>query len=319
MPNPEAPTPKPTDGDNKVLNLPDDYEEEVVDASGAKVRRKGVYLLPNLVTTIAMFAGFYAIISAMNGNFANAGFAIIAAQFMDGFDGRVARMTNTTSAFGVQYDSLSDMVSFGLAPALVVFSWGLEPLGKFGWAAAFVFAACAALRLARFNTQVGSVDKKYFIGLASPPSAAVLATAVWTWHDSVPTREVSILMAIITISLGVLMVSNVRYTSFKDLTLRGRVPFVVMAAALLIFAVVVIDPPRVLLLMACTYCLSGPVMALLNRKRAATVQPASVAPQAAPKNQKKLDPGSANTNNSRPSHGGDGGGAEPERPSEKNS
>lgn len=319
MPNSDAPTPKPADSDNKVLNLPDDYEEEVLDASGAKVRRKGVYLLPNLLTTIAMFAGFYAIISAMNGNFANAGFAIIAAQFMDGFDGRVARMTNTTSAFGVQYDSLSDMVSFGLAPALVVFSWGLEPLGKFGWAAAFVFAACAALRLARFNTQVGSVDKKYFIGLASPPSAAVLATAVWTWHDSVPTREVSILMAIITITLGVLMVSNVRYTSFKDLNLRGRVPFVVMAAALLIFAIVVIDPPRVLLLMACTYCLSGPVLALLNRRRAVTTQPVASAATSVPQAKKKLDPEPAKTNNSRPSQAGGGSEAGSEHPPEKNS
>ena len=242
-----------------VLLIADDYEEEVVDASGAKVRRKGVYLLPNLFTTIAMFAGFYAIIAAVNGNFANAGFAIIVAQFMDGFDGRVARMTNTTSAFGVQYDSLADMVSFGLAPALVIFSWALEPLGKFGWAAAFLFAACAALRLARFNTQVDVVDKRYFVGLPSPPAAAVLATAVWTFSDSVPTREVSLLMALITAVLGILMVSNIRYTSFKDLNARGRVPFIVMAAALIIFAVVVIDPPRVLLLMACTFSASGPV------------------------------------------------------------
>lgn len=263
----DNPKPGSPEKDNSVLSIVDDFEEEVTDASGAKVRRKGVFLLPNLFTTIAMFAGFYAIISAMKGNFANAGFAIIAAQLMDGFDGRVARMTNTTSAFGVQYDSLSDMVSFGLAPALVIFSWGLGPLGKLGWAVAFFFAACAALRLARFNTQVETVDKRFFVGLASPPSAAVLATIVWSWHDTVPSKEVSVLLAILTVVLGLLMVSNVRYTSFKDLNMRGRVPFVVMLAALIIFVVVVVDPPRVLLLMACLYALSGPLMWLFSYRK----------------------------------------------------
>lgn len=246
--------------DTSLLNIVDEHEEEVVTSTGQKERHKGVYLLPNLFTTAALFAGFYAIISGMKGNFEAAGLAIIVAQLMDGFDGRVARMTNTTSAFGVQYDSLSDMVSFGLAPSLVIFSWGLEPLGKFGWAAAFLFAACAALRLARFNTQVETVDKRYFVGLASPPAAAILATTVWLWHDVVPPYEVSILVAIATIMVGLLMVSNLRYTSFKGLNLRGRVPFVVMLAALLIFIVIIIKPPLILLLMACLYCLSGPVM-----------------------------------------------------------
>lgn len=261
-----------SDLERSVLAIVDDHEEEVINASGEKVRRKGVFLLPNLITTAALFAGFYAIIAGMKGDFAQAGMAVIVAQFLDGFDGRVARMTNTTSAFGVQYDSLSDMVSFGLAPSLVIFSWGLEPLGKAGWAAAFVFASCAALRLARFNTQVDSVDKKYFVGLASPPAAAVLATLVWTWNDVTPSTEVSILIAFLTIALGLLMVSNIRYTSFKDLNLRGRVPFVVMLAALLVFVVIVIEPSTVLLLMACTYCSSGPVMALLSvrRQRSAT-------------------------------------------------
>src|SRR5690606_32185303 len=193
-----------------VLAIVDDHEEEVINASGEKVRRKGVFLLPNLITTTALFAGFYAIIAGMKGDFAQAGMAVIVAQFLDGFDGRVARMTNTTSAFGVQYDSLSDMVSFGLAPSLVIFSWGLEPLGKAGWAAAFVFASCAALRLARFNTQVDSVDKRYFVGLASPPAAAILATTVWLWHDVVPPYEVSVIVAIATVVIGLLMVSNIR-------------------------------------------------------------------------------------------------------------
>ena len=247
--------------------------------SGQKERHKGVYLLPNLFTTAALFAGFYAIISGMKGNFEAAGMAIIVAQLMDGFDGRIARLTNTTSAFGVQYDSLSDMVSFGLAPSFVIFSWGLEPLGKFGWAAAFLFAACAALRLARFNPQVETVDKRFFVGLASPPAAAILATTVWLWHDSVPPYEVSVLIAIITVVVGLLMVSNVRYTSFKGFNLRGRVPFVVMLAALLVFTVVVINPPTVLLLMACLYCLSGPVMwVLAYRKSAAAAEVSAVSP-----------------------------------------
>lgn len=253
--------------DTSLMDIVGEHEEEVTTSSGQKVRHKGVYLLPNLITTAALFAGFYAIISGMKGNFEAAGLAIIVAQLMDGFDGRVARLTNTTSAFGVQYDSLSDMVSFGLAPSLVIFSWGLEPLGKFGWAAAFLFAACAALRLARFNTQVGTVDKRYFVGLASPPAAALLATTVWLWHDVVPPYEVSVLVAIATISIGLLMVSNLRYTSFKGLNLRGRVPFVVMLAALLIFIVVTIKPPLVLLLMACLYCSSGPVMWLLSKRK----------------------------------------------------
>jgi CDP-diacylglycerol---serine O-phosphatidyltransferase len=253
-----------------LLNIVDDHEEEVVTATGQKVRHKGVYLLPNLFTTAALFAGFYAIISGMKGNFEAAGMAIIVAQLFDGFDGRVARMTKTTSAFGVQYDSLSDMVSFGLAPALVIFNWGLEPLGKWGWAASFLYAACAAMRLARFNTQVEVVDNRFFFVLASPPAAAILAASVWLWYDVVPSREVSILVAIITACIGLLMVSSIRYTSFKGINLRGRVPFVVMLAALLIFVIVAIDPPTVLLTMAFLYCLSGPlhwIYRLIQKKR----------------------------------------------------
>lgn len=247
------------DAEDYALSTIVDEHIEEVEEKGKKIRRKGVYLLPNLVTTAALFAGFFAIISGMNGNFTNAAMAIFAAQLLDGFDGRVARMTNTTSAFGVQYDSLSDMVSFGLAPALVMFSWGLEPLGKLGWAAAFVFSACAALRLARFNTQVDTVDKRYFVGLASPPAAALLWATVWSWHDVEPSYEVSVLLALLTTVIGLLMVSNVRYTSFKGIDLKGRVPFVVLFAAVLIFVLVTVDPARMLLLMAVTYCCSGPI------------------------------------------------------------
>lgn len=273
----EPSEPSDSEQDPSLLNIVDDHVEEIIGPTGKKVRRKGVYLLPNLVTTAALFAGFYAIISGMQGNFVSAGAAIIVAQLLDGFDGRVARMTNTTSAFGVEYDSLSDMVSFGLAPALVIFSWGLEPLGKFGWAAAFIFAACAALRLARFNTQAATADNRYFVGLASPPAAAVLATLVWSWPGGEPAREVAIAVAVLTMLLGLLMVSNVRYFSFKGFNMRGRVPFVVMLAALLIFVVVVVDPPRVLLLMALIYCLSGPAM-WVYRYRQRTAQPPAVDP-----------------------------------------
>lgn len=256
---------KPIPADDKpILDIIDEHEEEVLTDEGVKERHKGVYLLPNLFTTAALFAGFYAIVAGMKGNFDHAGMAIIVAQLMDGFDGRVARMTNTTSAFGVEYDSLSDMISFGLAPSLVMYSWGLDQLGKVGWVAAFIFTACAALRLARFNTQVGKVDKRYFTGLASPPAAAILATTVWCWHDSQPSYEVSLALAFLTMAIGLLMVSNIRYSSFKGLNLRGRVPFVVLFCGVLGFVVVVLNPSTALLLMAATYCVSGPLMWLLS-------------------------------------------------------
>ncbi len=269
-----------------LSQIVDEHEEDVVE-NGKSTRHRGVYLLPNLFTTAALFAGFFAIVSGMKGQFEQAAMAIFVAQLLDGFDGRVARMTNTTSAFGVQYDSLSDMISFGLAPALVMFSWGLGSLGKLGWAAAFIFCACAALRLARFNTQVEVVDKRFFVGLASPPAAAILAATVWTWHDSQPTQGVAMLLALLTAAIGLLMVSNIRYTSFKGLDLRGRVPFVILCAAVLVFALWLIEPAKTLLLMAVTYSLSGPVSWGLARFRAApgaasVVDPTGVAAEKAP-------------------------------------
>lgn len=246
--------------------LPFDEHIEEVSENGKKVRHRGVYFLPNLFTTGALFAGFYAIISAMHGNFDGAAIAIFVAMALDGLDGRVARLTNTSSAFGEQYDSLSDMVSFGVAPALVMFSWALSDLGKLGWAAAFVFAVCAALRLARFNTQIGVVDKKFFVGLASPPSAAILASIVWTGHSGDVSTPVAVAAALITTVAGLLMVSNVRYVSFKDIDFRGRVPFVVMLLVVAVFVVVSINPPIVLLCMSVTYGLSGPVMWLWRRR-----------------------------------------------------
>lgn len=235
-----------------------------------KRRGKGIYLLPNLFTTAALFAGFYAIIAAINNRFEHAAIAVLVAMILDGLDGRVARMTNTSSEFGAQYDSLSDMVSFGLAPALIMYEWSLhnvsrQGFGQAGWVAAFLFAACAALRLARFNVQIGSVDKKFFIGLASPAAAALMVCTVWVMHDSGYTgSEVSTLAMIVTISAGVLMVSNFRYYSFKDLGANRRVPFAVMLALVGIFVFTSLDPPKVLFSGFVVYLLSGPTFELVR-------------------------------------------------------
>ncbi|PCK03642.1 MAG: CDP-diacylglycerol--serine O-phosphatidyltransferase [Alteromonadaceae bacterium] len=253
---------KPGDDSELSIDVPggvpvDEHVEEV-SQNGKKITLKGVYLLPNLFTTGALFGGFFAIVSAMDGNYANAALAIFAAQILDGFDGRVARMTNTQSAFGMEYDSLSDMVSFGLAPAIATYSWALQPLGKFGMAAAFVFATCAALRLARFNSQVESADSQFFTGLASPPAATLVASGVWLGSEQQLTTEISIFAAVLVTFVGFMMVSNVRYQSFKGLDKNRRVPFVAMLVTLLVFIAVIIDPPRVLFALAFVYALSGP-------------------------------------------------------------
>ena len=232
---------------------------EEVSEDGKKVRHRGVYLLPNLFTTGALFCGLYAIVSSMNGNFSHAAIARVVAMLLDGMDGRVARMTNTQSAFGEQYDSLADMVSFGVAPALVVFSWVLQDLGRWGWAAAFVYIACAALRLARFNTQIGVVDKKYFMGLASPAAASIIAETVWVWYDSAPVGVWAAAIALLTAFAGLLMVSNFRYTSFKGMDFRGRVPFAFMLLVVLVFASLIIYQQQGVLAIAVIYGLSGPV------------------------------------------------------------
>lgn len=244
--------------------LVDDHEEEVSE-NGQTVRRRGVYLLPNLFTTGALFAGFYAVIAAMRGDFASAPLAIYAALIFDGLDGRVARMTHTSSKFGAEYDSLSDMVSFGVAPALVMFSLALGDLGKFGWSAAFVYVACAALRLARFNAQIETADSHFFTGLASPAAACIIASAAWVcddigWSDGNMPTEAAVVIAVLTMMTGFLMVANFRYNSFKGLNLRGRVPFVVIFLVVLAFALVTVDPPRILLAAFLLYALSGPVM-----------------------------------------------------------
>lgn len=240
-------------------------------------RRKGIYLLPNLFTTAALFAGFYAIVAAMNHHFQAAAIAVFIAMVLDGLDGRVARLTHTESAFGAQYDSLSDMISFGLAPALVMYEWalrGMADLGwvpaKLGWLAAFVYTAAAALRLARFNAQVGTTDKRYFIGLASPSAAAIMVGLVWVGNDlGIRGTQLLWLAFIITIGTGVLMVSNIRYHSFKQFDLRGRVPFMTILVVVLILVFASIDPPKILFTGFLIYGLSGPVMVLVRRRQRA--------------------------------------------------
>ena len=234
----------------------------------ARQRRKGIYILPSLFTTANLFAGFFAVVQAMQGNFEYAPIAILIAMVLDALDGRVARMTHTESEFGVQYDSLVDMVSFGMAPALVMYAWALSGLGKLGWLAAFVYAAGAGLRLARFNVQVGTVDKRYFRGLPSPAAAALVIGFIWVLHSSgVPGREISLIALAVTVIAGGLMVSNVRYRSFKDLDLRGRVPFVAILAVPLAFVLIVLDPPQVLFFVFAAYVASGPVDWLLRLRR----------------------------------------------------
>jgi CDP-diacylglycerol--serine O-phosphatidyltransferase len=233
-------------------------------------RRRGIYLLPNLFTTAALFAGFYAIVAGMDGEFEHAAIAIFVAMVLDGLDGRVARLTNTQSDFGAEYDSLADMVSFGLAPALVAYQWSLSGMGKLGWLAAFIYAAAGALRLARFNTQVGIADKRFFQGLASPSAAAIVAGAVWVGQgQGLEGAQLMLPMFFLTVAAGLLMVSNVRYYSFKDLDLKGKVPFVAVLAVVLIFVFISIDPPWVLFGVFLLYALSGPIMTLvlLHRRR----------------------------------------------------
>ncbi len=232
-------------------------------------RRRGIYLLPNLFTTGALFAGFYSIVASINHKFELAAIAIFVAMVLDGMDGRIARMTNTQSDFGMQYDSLSDMVSFGLAPALVMYQWALFGMGKLGWLAAFVYTACAALRLSRFNTQATSQDKRYFQGLPSPAAAAVLAGMIWCGevYELIGETTSLVFCLPVTVIVGILMVSNVRYHSFKEFDLKGRVPFMAVLIVVLVFVLVAIKPPLVLFVLAVGYTVSGPILTLLTLRK----------------------------------------------------
>ena len=240
-----------------------------------KIRSKrGIYLLPSVLTTFGMFAGFYSIISSINGDFTIAAISILIAMFWDTLDGRVARLTNTQSAFGAEYDSLADLVSFGLAPALLVYQWTLYELGRFGWLAAFVYLACAALRLARFNTQVGIADKRYFQGLPSPAAAGVIASMIWLkiWtFASFDSDVISLgyyLGAGITILCGLLMVSNIRYYSFKEFDSK-KASFRFLLIVILSLIILVSKPNIILFTGFFVYLLSGPFITIvgLNRNR----------------------------------------------------
>ncbi|MBN2701633.1 MAG: CDP-diacylglycerol--serine O-phosphatidyltransferase [Methylothermaceae bacterium] len=227
-------------------------------------RPRGIYLLPNLFTTGCLFCGFYAVTASMNGQFDRAAFSIFAAMVLDGLDGRVARLTHTQTAFGGEYDSLSDMVSFGLAPALIMYLWSLSFLAKLGWFASFVYAAAAALRLARFNTQIGVEDKRYFQGLPSPSAAAMVAGMIWLGENYGLQGEAMRYVAVVmTTVAALLMVSNFRYYSFKDIDIRGRVPFVVIILVMLGFAVVFTNPQLMLVLIFSGYAVSGPLLTLI--------------------------------------------------------
>lgn len=228
------------------------------------IRQRGIYLLPNLFTTGAMFAGFYAITSALDGRFETSAIAIFVAMILDGLDGRVARMTNTESEFGVQYDSLSDMVSFGVAPGIVMYIWALASLGKLGLFAAFVHTAGGALRLARFNTQVEVADRRYFQGLPSPAAAAILAGALWISLElGYDVDTIKYIVLVLTVSTGLLMVSNFRYSSFKEIDLKGRVPFVVAIIVMLGIGFVMAQAEIMLFVIALGYAISGPIITLL--------------------------------------------------------
>lgn len=242
----------------KAAKLPRFRRRQKFDAHGMPVRARGIYLLPNAFTTAALFCGFYAIVMAMNQRFDYAAWAIFIAMILDSLDGRIARLTNTQSEFGAQYDSLSDMVSFGAAPALVIYEWSLRGLGKLGWIAAFVYCAGAALRLARFNTNIEVVDKRFFQGLPSPAAAAMVAGFVLLMNDlQVSGFRMPWVSFAIALFAGLTMVTNVPYYSFKDVNFRKSVPFIVVFLIALALALVSIDPPKVLMPLFVLYGLSG--------------------------------------------------------------
>ena len=239
---------------------PPEFHDSDLDAAPRKPR-KGLYVLPNLFTLAALFGGFYAIVMAMNGHFENAAIGIFCAMVLDSLDGRVARMTGTQSAFGEQMDSLSDMVSFGAAPALVVYEWALKDLGRWGWIVAFVYCACAALRLARFNTNIGVIDKRFFQGLPSPAAAALVAGSLWLAVDAgwspQATAWLEWTMLGITLYAGLTMVTNAPFYSFKDFSLKRTVPFALLVGLVILIALVASHTPIALFALFCCYSLSG--------------------------------------------------------------
>jgi CDP-diacylglycerol--serine O-phosphatidyltransferase len=249
-----------TEGSDSPANKPDPVE--------VRKPRKGIYVLPNLFTLAALFGGFYSIVMAMNGRFEQAAIGVFCAMVLDSLDGRVARMTNTQSAFGEQMDSLADMVSFGAAPALIAYVWALTGLGRWGWIAAFVYCACAALRLARFNVNTAVVDKRFFQGLPSPAAAALVTGFIWLMTEAgVQGAEVSWVMFALTLYAGLTMVTNVPFYSFKDVSFKRSVPFAVIVLIALGIAAINIDPPSVIFGLFVLYGISGYVLYIWRRSR----------------------------------------------------
>lgn len=246
--------------------MSDNQEQDI--QKQAKPSQRGIYLLPNLLTTAALFSGFYSIVAAMKGIYDTAAIAIFISMIADGLDGRVARMTNTQSPFGAQYDSLSDVAAFGVAPALVIYSWSLHYLGKIGWLAAFLFTATVALRLARFNSQSSDNDKKYFQGLPCPSGAGIIASIVWmaSVYD-IDGFVVALPVAVITVIVAALMVSTIRYSSFKTIDFKGHVPFFTIVLAVFVIAAIAMQPPEILFIIFFGYLISGPVMTLWQLRR----------------------------------------------------
>ena len=247
---------------SKLENIPNKVNAMVENQH----KKRGIYLFPNLITTAGLFAGFYAIVAAFKADFESSAIALFVAVVMDSLDGRVARLTGTQSSFGAQYDSLSDMVCFGMTPALVVYSWGLQYLGKIGWLVAFMYVAATGLRLARFNLSVDNLDKRFFIGLPCTSAAAVVAGMIWVAADfAIPGRQISVLIAFVIIALSLLMVSNLRYHSFKEIDLKGNVPFITIFLVVFIYALVAWNPPGILFGVFFFYALSGLVLFLKNK------------------------------------------------------
>ncbi|MBX6392706.1 MAG: CDP-diacylglycerol--serine O-phosphatidyltransferase [Burkholderiales bacterium] len=242
-----------------------DYQASREDLRGT-LRRRGIYLLPNLFTSGVLFSGFYAIVQAMNGRYELAATAVFVAMVLDGLDGRIARLTRTQSEFGAQYDSLADVVAFGAAPALIMYEWALQPLGRLGWIVAFVYCVCVALRLARFNTNIGVVDKRWFQGLPSPSGAALVAGLVWIMNDLEvdPVGWGRVLAVVFTLFAAITMVSSIPFYSFKTINFRRAVPFWAVLVIVLILVVVTSYPPLVLFSFFVVYSLSGYVMWLWN-------------------------------------------------------
>lgn len=233
-----------------------------------KESHSGIYLLPNLFTTASLFAAFYSLVASMKGQYEAAVIAMLIGMIADGLDGRIARLTNTQSAFGAQYDSLSDMVTFGVAPPILLYSLTLGQLGKIGWLVAFMYTAAVALRLARFNTKLETADKRYFQGLPCPPAAALMASFAWLcyqneWQNS----AVSVITAVLAVIVSVLMVSNLRYYSFKEIDFKGKVPFLYILVMIILFVAVAADPAIVLFISFGLYALSGLVLSLIHLRR----------------------------------------------------